>query len=89
MDFWHIKWNNTSKSIKKVIEQIELDCVRFAEEFEDLISEQESDILQKFLGVSSPNIIRKVFLGLAIKFNTDFSNKTIEEKAEINFFNEL
>ena len=61
-----------------------MDCVRFAEEFEDLNSLQESDILRTFLAVSSsPYIVRKEYLHLAIKFNTDFSNKTVEEKAEI------
>ena len=74
-----------NKLIKDWQERKNLDCVRFAEEFEDLISQQESDILRTFLGVSSPYIIRKEYLHLAIKFNTDFSNKAIEEKTEIKF----
>ena len=71
-------FNNTSWQERK-----KLDCARFAEEFEDLNSLQESDILLTFLVVSSPYIIRKEYLHLAIKFKTDFSNKTVEEKAEI------
>ena len=69
--------DNTSESMNKSIkdwqERKKLDCVRFAEEFEDLILQQESDILRTFLGVS---IIRKEYLHLAIKFNTDFSNRS-------------
>ena len=80
-------FNDTSESMNKLIkdwhERKKLYCVRFAEEFEDLISQQESDILWTFLGVSSPYIIRKEYLHLAMKFNTDFSNKTVQEKAEI------
>ena len=69
-----------NKLIKDCQERKKLDCVKFAEEFEDFISQQESDILRTFLGVSSPYIIRKEYLDLAIKFNKDFSNKTVEEK---------
>ena len=64
-------------------ERKKLDCVRFTEEFEDVISQQESDILLAFLGLSSPYVIRKEYLHLAIKLNTYFSDKTVEEKAEI------
>ena len=46
-----------------------LGCVRFAEEFEDLISQQESDILRTFLGVSSPYIIRKVYKIYKIQYS--------------------
>ena len=58
-----------------------LDCVRSAEEFEVLILQQESNILQTFLELSNPYIIQKEYLHLAIKFNTEFSNKTVKEKA--------
>ena len=46
-----------NKLIKDWQERKKLDCVIFAEEFEDLISQQESDILRTFLGASSPYII--------------------------------
>ena len=75
-----------NKLIRLARKKKTLDCVRFAEEFEDLILQQEIDILRTFLGVSSPYIIRKEHLHLATKFNTYFSNKTVEEKTEINFF---
>ena len=61
-----------NKLIKDWQERKKLDCVRFTEEFEDLILQQESDILRTFLGVSSPYVIRKEYLHLAIKFNTVF-----------------
>ena len=72
-----------NKLIKDWQERKKLDCVRFAEEFEDLILQQESYIMRTFFRVSSPYIIRKEYLHLAIKCNTDFSNKTVEKKAEI------
>ena len=54
---------NTSESINKLIkdwqERKKLDCVRFAEEFEDLILQQESDILRKFLGYLVPILLEK------------------------------
>ena len=50
-----------NKLIKNWQERKKLDCVRFFEEFEDLILQQESDVLWTFLGVSSPNITRRVF----------------------------
>ena len=72
-----------NKLIKDWQERKKLDCARFAEELEDLISQQESDILRTFLGVPIIYIIRKEYLHLATKFNKDFSCKTVEEKAEI------
>ena len=55
-------FSNTSESIKKLIkdwqETKKLYCVRFAEEFEDLFPQQDSDILWTFLGRSSLHIIR-------------------------------
>ena len=59
-----------NKLIKDWQESKKLDCVRLAEEFEDLISQQQNDILRSLLEVSSPYIIRKEYLHLAIKFNT-------------------
>ena len=54
-------FNNTSESMNKLIkdwqERKKLDCVRFAEEFEDLILQQESYIMRTFSRVSSPYII--------------------------------
>ena len=55
-----------------------LGCVRSTEEFEVLILQQESDTLQTFFGLSGPYIIQKEYLYLAIKFNTEFSNKTVK-----------
>ena len=73
------KFNNTCDSMNKLIkdwqERKKVDCVSSAaEEFEDLVSQQESNILQTFLGVSSPYIIRNEYLHLAIMLNTEFSN---------------
>ena len=59
-----------NKLIKDWQESKKLDCVRLAEEFEDLISQQQNDILRSLLEVPSPYIIRKEYLHLAIKFNT-------------------
>ena len=48
-----------NKLIKDWQERKKLDCVRFAEEFEDLILQQESDILRKFLGHLVPILFEK------------------------------
>ena len=58
-----------NKLIKDWQKWKKLGCVRFAEEFEDLISQQESDILRTFLGVSSPYIIRKVYKIYKIQYS--------------------
>ena len=58
-----------NKLIKDWQEWEKVGCVRFAEEFEDLISQQESDILRTLLGVSSPYIIRKVYKIYKIQYS--------------------
>ena len=77
---YHVSKNAVWQDWQDWQERKKLDCVRFTEEFEDLISQQHSDIL------SHAHIIQKEYLHLAIKFNIDFSNKTVEEKAEIFFY---
>ena len=69
---------------KRLGKKKKLDCIRFAEEFEDIFRNRRviycgADILW----LSSPYIIRREYLLLATKFNTKFSSKKADETAKI------
>ena len=67
------------------------DLYKVANECQDLTGTQESNILQAFLQLSGPYVVREKFKQQARNFNTEHTSLTTEENMNLkqDFLNEI
>lgn len=67
------------------------DLYKVANECQDLTGTQESNILQAFLQLSGPYVVREKFKQQARNFNTEHTSLTTEENRNMkqDFLNEI
>ena len=60
-----------------------MDLVAFSKEYEELVQCQESDLLEAYLGLSSPYVVWNEFSGYARNFQIEYALLPPEEKKEM------
>ena len=82
--------NNSIEAINKLIKHWQnykkIDLYSFANEYEELIECQESDVLRTYLGLNGPYVVRKEFTNHKKVFNIEYASLSINEKQEIKKF---
>ena len=83
-------YNNSIEAINKLIKHWQnykkIDLYSFANEYEELIECQESDVLRTYLGLNGPYVVRKEFTNHKKVFNIEHASLSINEKQEIKKF---
>ena len=83
-------YNNSIEAINKLIKHWQnykkIDLYSFANEYEELIECQESDVLRTYLGLNGPYVVRKEFTNHKKVFNIEYASLSINEKQEIKKF---
>ena len=80
-------YNNMVEFINKLLKlwqgKKQIDCLKFAEQIQDLAASQESDILRAFMGLQSPFVPREEFKQFKLNFNTQYSNLETSKKEKV------
>ena len=80
-------YNNLVEAMNKLIKHWQnfrkIDLVAFSKEYEELVQCQESDVLEAYLGLSSPYIVRNGFSDYARNFQVEYALLLLEEKKKV------
>ena len=75
-----------NKPIKYWQNYKKIDLYSFAQEYEELIKCQESDVLRAYLGLNSPYVVRKEFTNHKKVFSIEYASLSITEKQKMKKF---
>ena len=77
-------YNNSCEFINKLLKlwqgKKKVDCLKFAEQIQDLARCQEGDVLRAYMSMPSPFVPRERFTKKKIDFSTNFNTLTADKK---------